>query len=100
MTEHIPLDQSVRINNLRLSIVKSILAADDSDILNIHSSLKDEPCCDGSRLYSLVETAKLLGISRQTLWRMQKQGRIEAVGTTGSRKRISGLALHKFISGR
>jgi excisionase family DNA binding protein len=100
MTDNQTLDQSVRINNLRLSIVKSIIAADDSEILNIHSSLKDEPCHDGSRLYSLVETSKLLGISRQTLWRMLKQGRIVAVGTTGSRKRISGLALHNFISGR
>lgn len=98
MTVHHASDQGIRSNDIRLSIVKHVIAADDGDILKLHASINAGH--DGSRLYSLVETAKLLGVSRMTLWRMVREGRIETVGTAGGGKRISGLAIHKYISGR
>ena len=52
------------------------------------------------RLYTFSEVSKLLGISRMTLWRMVKQGKIDTVQTSGGNRRIPGPAIHKYISGK
>ena len=52
------------------------------------------------KLYTFCEVSKILGISRMTLWRMVKQGKIDTVQTSGGNRRIPGPAIHKYISGK
>lgn len=92
---HQPSDSKLEIIQRIISATPEQVAA----IAGITGVSHTEPPRD-FRLYKFSEVSKLLGISRMTLWRMVKQGKIDTVNTSGGNKRIPGPVLHKFICGR
>ncbi len=85
----------------RLAIIKHIINATPEQIADFSRSVGTQTETPRDfRLYTFSEVSKILGISRMTLWRMVKQCKIATVQTSGGNKRISGPALHKYISGR
>lgn len=85
----------------RLAIIKYIISATPEQIADFSRSVgtvHTEPPRD-FKLYTFSEVSKILGVSRMTLWRMVKQGKIDTVQTTGVNRRIPGPALHKYLSG-
>lgn len=85
----------------RLAIIQYIINATPEQIADFSRSVgtaHTEPPRD-FKLYKFSEVSRILGISRMTLWRMVKQGKIDTVRTSGGNRRIPGPAIHKYISG-
>jgi excisionase family DNA binding protein len=85
----------------RLNIIKFIVSATPEQIADLSRSA-DTGQTEARRdykLYTFSEVSKILGVSRMTLWRMVKQGKIDTVQTTGENRRIPGPAIQKYITG-
>jgi len=84
----------------RLAIIKYIISATPEQIADFTRSVGTQAETRRDfKLYTFNEVSKILGISRMTLWRMVKQGKIDTVRTSGGNRRIPGPALHKYLRG-
>lgn len=54
----------------------------------------------GLRLYRISEASRLLGLSRCTVWRALKDGRLRAVEIREGSRRIPEAELRRFAGGR
>ncbi len=72
----------------RLDAVASALAG---------QSKSDPPA--SLKLYRMGEAARVTGLSRPTLWRCIKDGRIKAVEVRAGSSRISEAELQRFVKG-
>lgn len=52
-----------------------------------------------TRLYSISQTARLLNVSRMTVYRLKKQGRLRAVELPGGTSRITSASVEAFAAG-
>ena len=88
---------------LKVQLIAQIAIASDDKLTQIATILGlgvPESVNPGdSKLYKLCEAAKTLNVSRMTLWRMMSERKIDFVNTGSKGRRISGLALRKYVSG-
>jgi len=82
---------------------KKLLAATPEQLMTIDALLNNEvshpaPQPD-MRLLTFSSAAKELGVSRQTVWRMVREGRLLTKETRANRYRIPAAALAAFVKG-
>lgn len=96
-----PITDPQQPYDARLTMIRYIINATPAQIADFLRSA-DTDKAEARRdlkLYTFREASKILGVSRMTLWRMVKQGKIDTVQTTGINRRIPGPAIQKYISG-
>ena len=59
-----------------------------------------EPARPSLRMYRMGESAKETGVSRTTLWRAIREGRLKAVEVRKGSFRIPETELRRFVEGR
>ena len=85
--------------------IRAALVADDEKRKEALRILRDGPArscpvTTGPLLLRVGAAAELLGVSRTTLWRMMREGRLEGVEIRRGSYRVRRADLHKLVDGR
>ncbi len=87
------MDAETRIRTL-LSATPDQLAAVDAALAGRHAA--PPPCL---RLLKMGEAAEQTGLSRVTLWRAIRDGRLQAIEVRDNSRRVSLAELQRFVAG-
>ncbi len=82
-------------------LIGRILAATPEQIRAVERALsgdKAAPEVTDTRLLTFSEAARRMNVSRQTIWRMVKEGRLPTVETRPDRYRVPAAALTAFVT--
>ena len=80
---------------LKLATATPLLLAQVDAVLDGHK----ERTAPETRLYSISQTARLLNVSRMTVYRLKRQGRLRAVELPGGTSRITSASVEAFAAG-
>ena len=81
-------------------LIGRILAATPEQIKMVERALSGEKAMEvtDTRLLTFSEAARRMNVSRQTIWRMVKEGRLPTVETRPDRYRVPAAALTAFVN--
>jgi excisionase family DNA binding protein len=86
-------------------IIGKLLKASPEQIAAVEAALTQKsiptaPAQEQDRkLYTMTGAAKALNLSRATIWRMAKEGRLATVETRLGRKRVTGASIAALLKG-
>ena len=84
-------------------IIGKVLNANQEQLTTIANALgqKATPAQQDSdrKILSTAQASRVLGVSRATVWRLTKEGKLKTVETRMGRKRILSQSITDFISG-
>lgn len=81
-------------------LIGRILAATPDQIKMVERALSGEKAAEvtDTRLLTFSDAARRMNVSRQTIWRMVKEGRLPTVETRPDRYRVPAAALTAFVN--
>jgi excisionase family DNA binding protein len=81
-------------------LIGRILAATPEQLKMLEQALSGEKAVEvtDTRLLTFTEAARWMHVSRQTIWRMVKEGRLPTVETRLDRYRVPTAALTAFVT--
>ena len=80
---------------------KKLLEANPEQLAAVDAALTGSATPRPSfRLYRIADAARLTGISRVTIWRSLREGRLKAVTIREGSRRIPETELLRFVEGR
>ena len=81
--------------------IKKLFTATPAQLAGVDAALagKPEPERPSLRLYRMGEAATATGLSRTTLWRAIREGRLRAVEIREGSQRIPEVELRRFVEG-
>jgi excisionase family DNA binding protein len=81
-------------------LIGRILAATPEQLKTVEQALSGEKAVEvtDTRLLTFTEAARWMHVSRQTIWRMVKEGRLPTVETRLDRYRVPAAALTAFVT--
>ncbi len=81
-------------------LIGRILAATPDQLKMVERALSGEKTAEvtDTRLLTFSEAARRMLVSRQTIWRMVKEGRLPTVETRPDRYRVPAAALTAFVT--
>ena len=80
--------------------IQALLTADADTLARVDSILEGtatEATPTDRRLLSMTDTAKVLGMSRQTIWRMVKEERLPVVEIRAGRYRVPSASITAML---
>ncbi len=80
-------------------LIGRILAATPEQLNAVERALSGDKAAEvtDTRLLTFSEAARRMNVSRQTIWRMVKEGRLPTVETRNERYRVPAAALTAFV---
>jgi excisionase family DNA binding protein len=99
-TSQIHDDKVATRSELREKLIQQALTANEKELQSALAGLKGDlpkPTLEGPLLIAMGKAAELLGVSRVTLWRMVKQGRIPKLEILPGSYRIRRTDLEEYL---
>ena len=84
-------------------IISKVLQANPEQLTAIQNALNPTTTpttvMQDRKLLNMTQAGKIIGVSRTTVWRLAKEGKLKLVETRLGRKRIVSQSLTDFVSG-